>query len=238
MKNLLKFSVAVSAVVALTSQVYATAVIYLTDGAGINVLQSSATGTVTAQTTNDGWSIVVATGIVSPPAAGIGTAAFPSMTLAISASYNGDGTLGTPLDFYFGSDGFGPSDENFTATLNGHLVVGTGLPITFSTWDVSGSALPTMANPIPVGANTLTGPVSVSASGGNYVNSSTGGPVNLASYSLGEHITLNGSGVAPGSTYSINGASLTAVPEPASASLIVLGIGSWAFVRKARARKG
>jgi hypothetical protein len=236
MKNFLKLLIAAGAVMALTGQVYATSVLYITDGAGISNLQSSVTGTVTAQSiNNDGWSIVVATGTASPPASGAGTAQLPLMVLSISANYAGNGTVGNPLNIYFASDSFGPSSVNFTANFGGQVSTGIGLPIAFSTWYASGSQLPTTANPIPAGAITLTSSDAISPSGGFYNNSSIGGPVNLASYSLGEDVTLNGS--ASGSFYSLNNVNLTPVPEPGSSALVALGIGAWAVVAKASSRK-
>jgi hypothetical protein len=231
MKNFLKLSIAAGAVMALTGPVYATSVLYITDGVGISNLQASVSGTVNAQSINeDGWSIVAATGTASPPATGAGSAQLPLMVLSITANYTGGGTPSSPLNVYFASDGFGPSSVDFTANLSGSAS-GTGLPISFSTWYAPGSQFP----PTPAGAITLTSSGAISPSGGFYNNSSIGGPVNLASYSLGEDVTHTGS--ASGSFYSLNNVSLTPVPEPGSSALVALGIGAWAVVAKVSSRK-
>lgn len=233
MKNFLKLSLAASALIALTGPIYATSVLYITDGAGINSLATTNSGTVTIDTSDGDWSIVVGTGISSPPAAG-GNPQFPSMTLSITASYDGNGTAGDPLNIYFASDSFGPSSVDFIANLAGHVSIGTALPASYNTWYATGSQLPTMANPIPAGAISLTSSGVISPVGNGLTNAMTGGPVTLASYTLGEDITLSGSGAALGSSYSIN-ASLSTVPEPGISALVLLGIGSWAVAsRKTR----
>src|SRR5215469_5476883 len=197
MKNSLKFSVAVTAAIALTGPVYATSVIHVTDvadGGSISNFQTSITGVGNAQTINeDGRSIVVGQGTSCPPSGG-GTAEQSSITRSITANYTGGGT-GSQLNFYFASDGFGPSSADFTASLNGQLFsgAGTGLPIIYSTWYASGSQLPTGANPIPAGAITLAPTSTNFPSGTFYSGLSTGGPVDSSSYTLGEDISLFGS---------------------------------------------
>ena len=218
---------------AITGSVNAVQTIYFTDGAGIGGainLVTSSSGAVTETINNvDGWSIAVGNGTASPPISG-SPAQSPTLNLTITANYAGG--AGSTLDIYFGSDGFGPSSTLFTSAMTGHLVSGTGMDIAFSTWDVSGSAVPSVANPIPMGANTLSS-FSTTASGG-YNSSATGGPVNLSSYSLGEHVTLTG---APtGSGYNIDG-SLTPVPEPSTTALATLAaIGALALGMMQRRR--
>jgi hypothetical protein len=221
MKNFLKYWMVAGAVMAISGSVYATQTIYITDGAGIGGVANFATSSSGAVTETisgvDGWSIVVGNGTASPPA-GSQPAQFPSLNLTITANYSGG--AGSILDIYFGSDGFGPTSTSFTAALNGHTITGTGLPINYDTWDVSGSGVPSVANPIPVGANPLTSSGPINISGINYTSTIIGGPVNLASYSLGQHVTLTGS--PSGTSYSVD-ESLATVPEPTMTALAIFG---------------
>lgn len=229
MKNFVKFSIAASAVMALTGSVYAIPTLYLSDGdtiTGLPYLSSSSSGAVTESitTTIDGWSLVIVTGTSHPPAGGGGTAELPSMDVSIEATYVGTGGAGSTLSIYFGSDGFGPSSASFISHLTGNVTTGTGLGVTYNTYDTTGSAVPTVANPIPVGAHGLTASGSVlptpnSGPGGSYSSLLTGGPITMSSYSLEEVITI--SGASSGSGYSLD-ASLTAVPD-GGMTLMLLG---------------
>jgi len=218
MRNIFKPIIAASATLALAGSVQAIPTIVITDGNGTQVIQASASGVVTAVLTDGNWQVVVATGISTPPGPGTGTATAPSMDVSISAVYLGNGTTGNNLNIYFGGDGFGPTAGSFLAQLSGHVASGTGLPVGFSTYDITGSAVPTLLNPIPAGANTLTS-TTVNLVGGVYSSLITGGPVNLSSYSLEEYVTLTGA--AGGTTYSID-ASMTTVPD-GGMTLVFLG---------------
>ncbi len=218
MRKIFKPLIAASATLALAGSVQAIPTIVVNDGNGTQVIQSQASGVVTASLSDGNWVVVIATGISQPPAPGNGTAMAPAMDLSITATYVGNGTTGNNLNIYFGSDGFGPTAGSFLAQLSGHMASGTGLPVGFNTYEINGSAVPTLANPIPAGANSLTS-ATVSLVGGVYSSMMTGGPVNLTSYSLEEFVSLTGA--AGGSTYSID-ASLTTVPD-GGMTLVFLG---------------
>ena len=153
------------------------------------------------------------------------------MNVSISASYNGNGSAGNPLTIFFGSDGFGPSSANFSTVLSGSVISGIGLPILFTNYVITGSAVPTVATPIPAGASGLASPPPLSSVGGFYSGSANGGPISLSSYSLEEQIILSGS--SAGSGYSIQ-ASLTVVPEPSVAALGIMVAGAFGMMRRRR----
>lgn len=222
MKTFLKCSMAVGAVMILAGSVYAIPTLVVTDGSGISSISTSASGVTTITTGDSQWSVVVASGISSPPTLGQGTAATPVMDLTIGAIYIGNGTAGTPLTISFGADAFGPTvNGNVIATLTGQAVAGTGGSITYTTLDASGSVLPTITHPMIPGT-VLTSATLSPGGGGVYFSSMTGGPINLGAYSLDEFVTLQG--VAGGSQYSID-ASLTtrsSVPD-GGMTLVLLG---------------
>src|SRR5579862_390025 len=142
MKNLFKYSMAAVAAMALAGSVYATPTLVVSDGSGISQISTSASGVVTISTSDAQWTVVVSTGISSPPALGAGTASSPVMDLSISATYIGNGSAGNPLTVSWGSDGFGPTSGSVIATLTGHVVSGTGNSVGFTTLAASGSVLP------------------------------------------------------------------------------------------------
>ena len=227
MKTFLKCSIAAGAVMILASSVYAIPTLVVSDGSGISSISTSASGVVTITTSDAQWSVVVATGISSPPAIGQGTASSPVMDLAITATYIGNGSAGTPLTISFGADAFGPTAGNPIATLSGHLVSGTGGMVTYSTIAAAGSVLPTLLHPAITGS-TLTS--AILPGGSSYASTLTGGPINLSSYSLDQVVTLQG--ISGGSSYSID-ASLVTVPD-GGMTLILLGsaLSGLAFLKK------
>ena len=217
MKNLFKYTMAAVAAMALAGTVYATPTLVISDGSGILAIASSGSGVVTISTNDAQWSVVVSTGISSPPALGQGTVNEPVMDLSVSATYIGDGTAGNPLTISWGSDGFGPTSGNVIATLTGHVVSGSGNAVGFTTIAAGGSVLPTTSHPA-ISGTTLTS-ASVGNVGGSYASSLTGGPLNLSSYNLDEVLTLTGN--AGCSSYSID-ASLVTVPD-GGMTLVLLG---------------
>jgi hypothetical protein len=218
MKNLFKYSMVAAAAIALAGSVQAIPTLVVTDGSGISQIKTDASGVVTISTSDAQWSVVVSTGISSPPALGQGTAQEPVMDLSITATYIGNGSAGNPLTISFGADAFGPTVGNVIATLTGHVVSGTGNAVGFTTIASGTSALPTTGTPI-ISGQTLTGPASIANVGGTYGYIATGGPLNFTSYSLDEVVTLTGN--AGGSSYSID-ASLVTAPD-GGMTLVLLG---------------
>jgi hypothetical protein len=224
MKNLFKYSMVAAATMTLAGSVYAIPTVVITDGSGgtISAIGTSASGVVTVTTSDGFWSVVVATGISSPPALGQGTPSNPTMDLSITATYIGPNLSGTgnPLTISFGSDGFGPSSGNIVAELTGHMISGTGNAIGFKTIDASGSVLPTTGSPAISGTTLTTANVLLGSGPNNtYFSELTGGPINLANYSIDEVVTLTGN--PGGSAYSID-ASLEVVPD-GGMTLVLLG---------------
>lgn len=218
MKTFLKCSMAAGAVMLLAGSVYAIPTLVVTDGSGISSINTSANGVVVINTSDSEWSVVVATGVSSPPALGGGTPSNPVMDIDITATYIGNGTAGNPLTISFGADAFGPTHGDVVATLTGNLVSGTGNVVHFSTLDASGSVLPTTGTPI-ISGTTLTS-AAIPDSGGNYSSTLAGGPLNLSSYSLDEAITLTGN--RGGSSYSLDASLETTVPD-GGMTLVFLG---------------
>lgn len=215
MKKFLKRSIVAGAVMILAGSVYAIPTLVVSDGSGISSINTSASGAVTVTTSDSDWSVVVATGIASPPSVGQGTPSSPVMSLIIAATYIGNGTAGNPLTISFGADAFGPTSASVLATLNGHAISGTGGLVTFQNLAASGSVLPTLLNPV------IAGTVLTSASlpgASTYTSSLIGGPLDLSSYSLDSVVTMTG---VAGVTYSIT-ASLVAVPD-GGMTLVILG---------------
>ena len=212
------------ALIALAGTVYANSTIYISDGSGLSgalYLASSPSGSVTTSATNiDGWTIR-ATGTDS------GTAQNPTMNVSISAVYGGPGSF---LNIYFGSDGFGPTSANYHTALSGSVISGTGGSIDFTNWVFTGSALPTVANPIPSGGTGLNSPEPINLIGNSYSGTANGGPLTMSSYSMEEVITLEGN--SGGSGYNIN-ASVT-VPEPSVAGMGILAAGALGLMRRRR----
>lgn len=200
-----------AAMLALTGSATAIPTIWVNDnGGGLSTAPvSSASGSVIYSSSDAFWSIVVSTGIVSPPAAGQGTLASPVMDLQIQATSLNVANAGLhPLTVTLGADGFGPSSGAFLATLSGHAAAGTGQPVTIDTFYSAGDAMPATTS--------LTSSGSLLNYNGTWM--STG--LSLDSpYSLAEVITIQASDRV-GATYSLDG-SLTAVPDGGTTVLLL-----------------
>lgn len=217
MKNLLKYSAVTGAVIALAGSAYAVPELVITDGAGLDATQAVPTGFGSFSVSGDGWTVVGTLEHSSPPFPTPGTAQFPAMDISIDATYNGNGSTGSPLNIYWGSDGFGPSSASFIANITGHIVSGPAGTVTYKTYDNTSSGLPSGTSPfLPAGSTLLTSSGNLT---GPYNNMKTAGPFTLTSYSLIEDVTIMpASGVEE---YSLD-ASLTAVPDGGT-TLVLLG---------------
>ena len=162
---------------------------------------TSASGSVIYTGSDDYWSVVVSTGIVSPPASGQGTFISPVMDVQIQATSLAVANADLhPLTVTLGGDGFGPSSGAFLATLSGHAPAGNGQPVTFDTLYDGGNAMP------------ATTPLTSSGSLLNYNGTWTSAGLSLdAPYSLSEVITIQAN-PQQGATYSLDG-SLVTVPD-------------------------
>ena len=221
MKNILKYSVVAGAIIASAVSVNAvpTLVVEDSNGGTIGSVYTAPGGTINI-TTGDGlWTVVLVTGLSSPPFGGNPTT--PYMDLGITATYNGNGTAGNSLILSWANDSFGPTTGSFDGQLSGHMASGTGLPVKYSVYYSAGSHLPTLGTPAP--GTVMSTTVSPTLVGGLYVYSGgvIGGPVsNLANpYTLGEEVIINGA--AAGSVYSLD-ASINTVPD-GGMTLVFLG---------------
>jgi hypothetical protein len=196
----MKTVLALLAVVACAGSASASPTISVSDnGGGLSTVPvSSASGSVVYTGSDSFWSLVIATGLASPPYAGYGTLSAPYMHLSIQATSSPvPGANLHPLTISFGSDKiYGPPSVEFLAQLSGHVVSGTGQTVTFNTY----------AN-----STLLTASGNLTAS--QYIGSWTNGNVNVGNpYSLTEIMTIQASSVA-GASYSLDG-TLYAAPLP------------------------
>lgn len=222
MKNLLKYSIVAAATMTLAGSVYAIPTLVISDGNGTDTIVTDPSGVVnfTTKTFDGDWSVVIASGTATPPAAGVGiTASNPTMDLSITATYiggSGSSSGGNPLTISFGSDNFGPTEGTATAVLTGHMISGPGSPIVFTTIAASGSVLPTLLHPV-ISGTTLT---SATINGPTYF-SVLSGPLDLLSYSLDDVVTITGT---VGDSYSIDASiSVTTSVPDGGMTLVLLG---------------
>lgn len=206
MNNLIKYSIAASAVMALAARVNAGPTLVVEDG-GLTIasIATDPSGVEIINAHDANWSVVIASGISEPPVLGAPASA-PVMDLGIQATYIGSGA-GNPLTISFANDQFGPTKGNFIANISGLSYSGTPNPVNWTLyWAAGAGHLPTVGTPLPGGVSStsasfsLTGPIPT-------LNS---GAVNLGNpYSLGEEIVLTGS---TGSGYSFD-ADIKTVPD-------------------------
>jgi hypothetical protein len=189
-------------VVAVTSSVLAIPTLTISDST-TTVTLTSASGLVIYGNPNfDGlWSVVISTGETKPA---IGGVANPVFDLNVQATSLGGAVPANNLVIKFSDNGFGPTAGNFQGVLSGHVVSGTGQPVTYNTYydagDITGATttLLTTLGPLP---------------GPGYNGAATGGPVNQALYSISQVLTIGVNAVGtPGGSYSLD-ASLASVPD-------------------------
>src|ERR1035438_6211897 len=199
MKNM-KTVLATLAVVALATSAMAvqTQTIWVSDsGGGISLVPAvSTSGSVIYSGGDTFWTVVISTGVASPPAIGQGTLSAPVLDLNVQATSSGIGGSGShPLSITFGADGYGPTVGTFSGIMSGHLVSGTGQAMTFNTYHD--------ASPIVTPPGTLLTTESFPG-GATYTGTAVSGAVNLASpYALEEVVTLQAA--VGGASYSLDG---------------------------------
>ncbi len=213
-----------------TTSALAIPTLVIQDGSGINAISTSPSGIVSLTTADSLWTVVITTGISSPPIGG-GTASFPNLDLAITAT-SANGSQNNPLRIYFASDGFGPSIAFAAGRQTGHLISGTAAGVSYNTYYNVANAVSSLGSPIPGGSTLLTS--SGNLLGPDYASSQTSSSFALAApYSLIEFVTIDG-GVVGGS-YSLD-ANLALVPEPSTLGLAGVALVGWAFATARRRR--
>ena len=227
-KNI-KSVLATFAVTTWAASAFAIPTLVIQDGGGINAINTDIGGVVTINSPDGFWTVMVTTGIASPPAPiGGGTATAPIMSLNISAT-SAIGSENNPLKIYFASDGFGPTSAAWRAQMTGQLVAGSGANVGFGTYYNTGNAVSSLGTPLPAASTLLT--ASGNVPGPNYPDTQTGAPVPLASpYSLIEVVTIDGGLL--GGQYSLDASLLTTTTVPdggttamlLGAALTVLGL--------------
>ena len=186
-------------------------VLLVQDGAGFNNLVPAPSGVASFADSDGFWSIVITTGVSSPPNGG-GTVGAPKLDLSITAN-SLSGSQNNPLRIYFAGDNFGPTLGQATATLTGSLFNGTGAPVSYNSYFNAANLVPSILDPVPAGSMPLT--ASGSLPGPDYADGRLSTIVDLASpYSLVQFVTVDG-GISGGSYTLDAGLAMTvSVPEP------------------------
>jgi hypothetical protein len=212
----IKTLLATMAVVALATSAMAvqTQTIWVSDsGGGISLVPAvSTSGSVLYSGSDSFWTVVISTGVASPPAVGQGTLSAPVLDLNVQATSAGGANASLhPLSITFGADGYGPTLGTFSAIMSGHLVSGSGHAMTFNTyWDTS---------PIATPPGTLLTTESFPG-GATYTGTEVSGSQNLlAPYSLEEVVILQAN--ANGASYSLDGSLVTNVPDGGTTAMLL-----------------
>lgn len=213
----IKSVLATLAVVACAASAMAvqTQTIWVSDsGGGISLTPATSTsGSVIYSGSDSLWTVVISTGVASPPAVGQGTLTAPVLDLNIQATSAGGSTASAhPLLITFGADGYGPTAGQFLATMSGHLVSGTGHALTYNTYSEANNT--PIANPSATLLTTMSFP-----GGATYNSMTTSGAVSLASpYALEEVVTIQAN--SSGASYSLDG-SLVTVPDGGTTAMLL-----------------
>jgi hypothetical protein len=214
-KNL-KTILATFVVTAWAASALAVPTLLIQDGGGINAINTSLNGVVTVSSSDGFWTVVVTTGVASPPALGMGTPMAPTMDLSITA-ISANGSQNNPLSIFFAADEFGPTSGAWIARMTGQLVAGTDPGVAFRTYYNTANVVSSLTTPLPAGSTLLTD--SGNLPGPNYANTRLSDPVTLGSpYSLIESVTISGGSV--GGQYSLD-ASLVTVPDGGTTAMLL-----------------
>jgi hypothetical protein len=215
----IKTLLATLAVVACAASAMAvqTQTIWVSDGGGgISLVPSTSTsGSVVYSGSDAFWTVVISTGVASPPAVGQGTLSSPVLDLNVQAtSVGGDPGNLHALIVTFGADGYGPTLGSFLGRMSGHAASGAGQTVTLNTYY--------KANNIPV-ANPSTTLLTASGALSNplsYDSLTGSGPVNLAAlYALEEVITIQSA--AAGASYSLDGSLTCSTPDGGTTAMLL-----------------
>jgi hypothetical protein len=187
-------------------------------GGGISLVPATSTSGAVVYSGGDAfWTVVISTGVASPPAVGQGTLTAPVLDLNVQATSAGGANASLhPLSITFGADGYGPTAGMFNGIMSGHVVSGSGQSMTFNTYYEANNT--PIANP---SATLLT--AQSFPDGATYNGTATSGAVNLAAlYALEEVVTLQAN--ANGATYSLDGSLIstpTGVPDGGTTAMLL-----------------
>ena len=223
MKNSKMLAVALGAVVVTTSAL-ATPTLVIWDDLGAVATAPAVGGIVVYSNPSfdaGRWSVVISTGESKPA---LGSATSPTMDLNIQASSLG--IVADNLHVSWSDNGFGPFNSTIQAQLSGHVVSGTGAPISYNTYyDPANSVWTTAATPggtqtLLTTSGTLAPPLYFSTQNG---------ALSQSAFGLTEFVTITST---PGGAYSID-ASLSAAPDGGT-TVMLLGaaLSGLAFLRR------
>lgn len=235
MKRLTMLAVALGAVAA-TSSAFAVPTLTISDGLGgtsVTILDGGALDqdailhpgnngvVVYANSAFDNlWRVVISTGETKPA---LGSATSPMFDLNVQATSLGGSVPANNLVISFSDNGFGPTAGHFQAILSGHLVGGTGQPVTYNTYYDAGNVTGAQTTLL-----TSMGPSM------NYNGVNSGGSFNQALYSITQVVTIGINPVGtPGGMYSLDASLICPVPDGGTTVLLLgAALSGLAFLRR------
>jgi len=223
MRKLKVLTVALGAM-ALTGSALAIPTLSISDGlTSVSLTDASGIVQYVNPSLDSAWSIVISTAETKPA---LGGAANPMFDLNVQATSVGGSLPANNLVITFSDNGFSPASGNFQVVLDGHVVSGTGQPVTYATYYDAGN----------VTGATTTLLTSLGLPGPSYNGTATGGPVNQSLYSLTQALTIGINSVGtPGGTYSLDAslAGVSSVPDGGTTGMLLgATLSGLAFLRR------
>jgi hypothetical protein len=163
----------------------------------------SGAGIIYVQTNIGVWYLSISSAVTKPV---FGSATDPVMDLIIQANSSAAGTL----RFTFSDNGFGPAAGTLHAIMDGHVISGAGVGVTYNVFGDPANVVGATTVPVTSIATTL--PTTATANG----TLALGAP-----YSLTQIITFTTTGATG---FSADG-SFNVVPEPSALALAGVGLG-------------
>src|ERR1039457_1471948 len=191
-KQILKTAIAVAALTA-SLAAYAVPTIIVTDGVvSSGPITTPGGGSViyVNGSFDNSWSVVITGGTTKPL---FGNATDPVMDITIQASSSGSVN---DLTITFSETDFGPTAAAFSSELDGHMVTGSGSPVTYNAYYDAGNTVGALTTQL-----TDIGPLSPGESGFYPTTTASSASVALSAYSLSQVVKIGG---ATAGAYSLN----------------------------------
>jgi hypothetical protein len=210
------------AAIGVSSSLCSAATLIISDGfttTGALVAPASGILTYSNPAFDAAWGITVTFAETKPA---VGSVTSPILDISLQAVGHGLSPARS-LMLMWSDNNFGPVNGFMNAQLTGHTVALNGQTINFNTYYDSGNTLQAQTTPL-----TASGPLS------DPYSSSKNASLNQALFSLTQVLVIGGTPAGGAdATYSVEG-SLSLVPEPSSALLVLLGLGGLVFGRNFR----
>ena len=224
MRKLKVLTVALGAM-ALTGSALAIPTLSISDGlTSVSLTDASGIVQYVNPSLDSAWSIVISTAETKPA---LGGAANPMFDLNVQATSVGGSLPANNLVITFSDNGFSPASGNFQVVLDGHVVSGTGQPVTYATYYDAGNVTGATTTLL-----TSLGPLS----GPTYNGTATGGPVNGSPYSLTQVLTIGINAIGtPGGSYSLDASlnGVSSVPDGGTTGMLLgAALSGLAFLRR------